>query len=79
MTYVQGEGRSQGTLSPLELHDLVPGDHICWRARAGTPAGEGAGRNQSGLEKRDDTVPIYACFRGARDGSGGIRAGTIVD
>ena len=29
MAYIQGEGRSQGTLFPVMLDDLVPTDHIC--------------------------------------------------
>jgi transposase len=29
MGYIQGEGRSQGTLFPAVLDDLVPTDHMC--------------------------------------------------
>jgi transposase len=29
MAYIQGEGRSQATLFPVVLDDLVPADHIC--------------------------------------------------
>jgi transposase len=29
MTYIQGEGRSQGSLFPIVLDDLVPVDHMC--------------------------------------------------
>jgi hypothetical protein len=29
MSYIQGEGRSQGTLFPVVLDDLVPEDHVC--------------------------------------------------
>ena len=29
MAYIQGEGRSQGTLFPVVLDDLVPADHMC--------------------------------------------------
>jgi len=29
MGFIQGEGRSQGTLFPVVLDDLVPGDHVC--------------------------------------------------
>jgi transposase len=29
MGYIQGEGRSQGTLFPVVLDDLVPVDHVC--------------------------------------------------
>ena len=29
MGYIQGEGRSQGTLFPAVLDDLVPADHVC--------------------------------------------------
>ena len=29
MSYIQGEGRSQGTLFPVVLDDLIPADHIC--------------------------------------------------
>jgi transposase len=29
MAYIQGEGRTQGTLFPVVLDDLVPADHMC--------------------------------------------------
>jgi transposase len=29
MSHIQGEGRSQGTLFPVGLYDLVPADHVC--------------------------------------------------
>jgi transposase len=29
MSYIQGEGRHQGTLFPVLLDDLVPDDHVC--------------------------------------------------
>jgi transposase len=29
MGYIRGEGRSQGTLFPVMLDDLVPADHVC--------------------------------------------------
>jgi hypothetical protein len=29
MGYIEGEGRTQGTLFPVVLDDLVPGDHVC--------------------------------------------------
>jgi hypothetical protein len=29
MGYIQGEGRSQGTLFPVVLDDFVPADHMC--------------------------------------------------
>ena len=29
MSYIRGEGRSQGTLFPVVLDDLVPADHVC--------------------------------------------------
>lgn len=29
MSYIQGEGRSQGTLFPVVLDDLVGADHVC--------------------------------------------------
>ena len=29
MSYIQGEGRSQGTLFPAVLDDLIPADHVC--------------------------------------------------
>src|SRR5271156_5002358 len=29
MSYIQGDGRHQGTLFPLLLDDLVPGNHVC--------------------------------------------------
>jgi transposase len=29
MAYIQGEGRSQGTLFPIVVDDLISSDHIC--------------------------------------------------
>lgn len=29
MAYIQGEGRSQGTLFPVILGDFMPADHVC--------------------------------------------------
>lgn len=29
MGYIQGEGRSQGTLFPVVLDDFMPADHVC--------------------------------------------------
>ena len=29
MGFVQGEGRTQGTLFPVCLEELIPGDHVC--------------------------------------------------
>jgi transposase len=29
MGFIQGEGRTQGTLFPVVLDDLVPEDHVC--------------------------------------------------
>ena len=29
MCFIQGEGRTQGTLFPVVLDDLIPGDHVC--------------------------------------------------
>jgi transposase len=29
MGYIQGDGRNQGTLSPVLLDDFVPPDHMC--------------------------------------------------
>ena len=29
MSYIEGEGRSQGTLFPVVLDDLIPADHVC--------------------------------------------------
>ena len=29
MAYIQGEGRSQGSLFPVILDDLIPVDHMC--------------------------------------------------
>ena len=29
MGFIQGEGRTQGTLFPVVLDDLVPCDHLC--------------------------------------------------
>lgn len=29
MAFIQGEGRSQGTLFPVRLDELIPEDHVC--------------------------------------------------
>ena len=29
MGFVQGEGRTQGTLFPVCLEELIPDDHVC--------------------------------------------------
>ena len=29
MGFMQGEGRTQGTLFPVPLEELIPDDHIC--------------------------------------------------
>jgi hypothetical protein len=29
MDFVQGEGRTQGTLFPVTLEELIPDDHVC--------------------------------------------------
>src|SRR3989442_12504382 len=29
MAFIQGEGRGQGTLFPVELDELIPEDHVC--------------------------------------------------
>ena len=29
MAFIQGEGRTQGTLFPVALDDLIPADHVC--------------------------------------------------
>jgi len=29
MTFIQGEGRTQGTLFPVTLEELIPADHVC--------------------------------------------------
>ena len=29
MSYIQGEGRNQGTLFPVLLDDLIPDNHVC--------------------------------------------------
>jgi transposase len=29
MGYVQGEGRTQGSLFPVTLEELIPDDHVC--------------------------------------------------
>src|ERR1700674_82895 len=29
MSYVQGEGRTQATLFPVTLEELIPDDHVC--------------------------------------------------
>jgi transposase len=29
MSFIRGEGRTQGTLFPVTLDDLLPVDHVC--------------------------------------------------
>jgi hypothetical protein len=29
MGFIQGEGRTQGTLFPVTLDELIPEDHVC--------------------------------------------------
>ena len=29
MSFIQGEGRTQGTLFPVTLDELIPEDHVC--------------------------------------------------
>jgi transposase len=29
MAYIQGEGRSQGSLFPVVLDDFIPAEHVC--------------------------------------------------
>ena len=29
MSFIQGEGRTQGTLFPVTMDELIPQDHVC--------------------------------------------------
>ena len=54
MGFIQGEGRTQGTLFPVVLDDLVPGEHVCRviDALVGVPI----------RPRRGDRVTIHAIF-----------------
>jgi transposase len=63
MSYIQGEGRSQGTLFPVVLDDLVPADHVCRvidafvdglaMAKLGFERSEAADTGRPGYDPRD--------------------------
>jgi transposase len=63
MGYIRGEGRSQGTLFPVVLDDLVPADHVCRvidafvdrleMARLGFERAEAAETGRPGDDPRD--------------------------
>jgi transposase len=61
MRYIRGEGRSQGTLFPVVLDDLVGADHVCrvmesvrgWPGDGGVRRAEAADTGQSGYDPRD--------------------------
>ncbi len=63
MGYIQGEGRSQGTLFPVVLDDLVPADHVCRvidafvaglaMAELGFERAEASGTGRPGYDPRD--------------------------
>jgi transposase len=63
MSYICGEGRSQGSLFPVVLDDLVPGDHVCRvidafvdglpMAKLGFERSEAAETGRPGYDPRD--------------------------
>jgi transposase len=63
MSYIRGEGRSQGTLFPVVLDDLVPADHVCRvidafvnglaMAKLGFERAEAAETGRPGYDPRD--------------------------
>lgn len=48
MGFIRGEGRSQGTLFPMVLDDLVPADHVC---RVIDAFVDGLGMGELGFER----------------------------
>lgn len=50
MGYIEGEGRSQGTLFPVVLDDLVPVDHVC---RVIDAFVDGLAMSELGFERAD--------------------------
>jgi transposase len=63
MSYIRGEGRSQGTLFPVMLDDPIPADHVCRlldafvtrlaMAELGFERAEAAETGRSGYDPRD--------------------------
>jgi hypothetical protein len=63
MSYIQGEGRSQGTLFPAVLDNLVPTDHMC---RVVDAFVEQLNMEQLGFERSASCTSMVISIRSAR-------------
>ena len=59
MGYVQGEGRTQATLFPVTLEQLIPDDHVCRVIDAFVDRLEMAGLGFEGAEAAETGRPGY--------------------
>src|SRR2546430_14486594 len=77
MAFIQGEGRSQGTLFPVTLDELIPEDHVCRVIDAfvgrldvaglGFERAEAAETGRPGYDPRDLLkVYLYGCLQQIR-------------
>lgn len=67
MSYIQGEGRSQGTLFPVVLDDLIPADHVCRVLDAfiaGLAMAELGFERSEATEPADALDPLRSCRKG---------------
>jgi hypothetical protein len=60
MSYIQGEGRSQGRLFPVVLDDLIPSDHVC---RVLDTFVSGLAMAELGRERRRQRRAVLATIR----------------
>jgi transposase len=59
MGFVQGEGRTQGTLFPVCLEELIPHDHVCRVIDAFVDRLDMAGLGFEGAEAAETGRPGY--------------------
>jgi hypothetical protein len=64
MSYVQGEGRTQGSLFPLTLEELIPDDHVCRVIDAFVARLDMAGLGFERAEAAETGRPGYPRFEG---------------